>query len=108
MVDEPPTETDPADLPAEREADVASAEEAPAEGFHRQWQPRLYLRLIALALLLAYGIAFVLENNREVGVHFVFVTAHGSLIWLILLSVALGIFLGVLLSQLYRRRRRRD
>jgi len=34
-------------------------------------------------------------------------TARVSLIWLILLSVALGLLLGVLLSQLYRRRSRR-
>jgi uncharacterized integral membrane protein len=106
--DEPRTETDSADLPPEREADVAPEDDAPSEGFRRQWQPRLYLRLIALALLIGYAIAFVLENNRKVGVHFVFATAHGSLIWLILVSLALGIFLGVLLSQLYRRRRRRQ
>ena len=108
MEDEPRTEAEPADLPPEREAGVAPEDEAPSDGFHRQWQPRLYLRLLALALLIGYALAFVLENNREVGVHFVFATAHGSLIWLILVSLALGIFLGVLLSQLYRRRRRRD
>jgi uncharacterized integral membrane protein len=77
------------------------------EGFGRQWQPRLYVRIIVLGLLIAYGIAFVLENNKHVHVHFVLGTAHVSLIWLILLSVALGLLLGVLVSQLYRRRRRR-
>jgi uncharacterized integral membrane protein len=77
------------------------------EGFGRQWQPRLYLRIAILGLLLAYGIAFVLENNKHVHVHFVIGTAHVSLIWLILLSVALGLLLGVLVSQLYRRSRRR-
>ena len=77
------------------------------EGFGRQWQPRLYLRLAILGLLLAYAIAFVLENNKHVHVHFVIGTAHVSLIWLILLSVALGLVLGVLVSQLYRRSRRR-
>jgi uncharacterized integral membrane protein len=77
------------------------------EGFGRQWQPRLYVRIIILGALIAYGIAFVLENNKHVHVHFVLGTAHVSLIWLILLSVALGLLLGVLVSQLYRRRRRR-
>jgi uncharacterized integral membrane protein len=77
------------------------------EGFGRQWQPRLYLRIAVLGLLVAYGIAFVLENNKHVHVHFVLGTAHVSLIWLILLSVALGLLLGVLVSQLYRRSRRR-
>ena len=49
----------------------------------------------------------MLENNKHVHVHFVLGTARTSLIWLVLLSVALGLLLGVLLSQLYRRRRRR-
>jgi uncharacterized integral membrane protein len=78
------------------------------EGRLRQWQLRLYLSILALGLVVAYGIAFVLENNKQVNVHFVFATARVSLIWLILLSVALGLLAGVLLSQLYRRRRRRD
>lgn len=86
------------------------AGEEPAEGdegFGRQWQPRLYVRIVFLGLLIAYGIAFVLENNKHVHVHFVLGTAHVSLIWLILLSLALGLLFGVLVSQLYRRRRRR-
>ena len=78
------------------------------EGFGRQWQPRLYLRIVILGLLIGYAIAFVLENNKHVHVHFVLGTAHVSLIWLILLSVALGLLVGVLVSQLYRRRRRRN
>jgi uncharacterized integral membrane protein len=77
------------------------------EAFRRQWQPRLYFRIAALGLLVAYGIAFVLENNKKVNVHFVFATARVSLIWLFLLSLAIGLLLGVLLSQLYRRRRSR-
>ena len=77
------------------------------EGFGRQWQPRLYLRIVILGLLIGYAIAFVLENNKHVHVHFVLGSAHVSLIWLILLSVALGLLVGVLVSQLYRRRRRR-
>ena len=88
---------------------VEDEERRPAEpeGFGRRWQPRLYLRILVLGLLLAYGIAFVLENNKNVHVHFVLGTARASLIWVVLLSVALGLVLGVLLSQLYRRRGRR-
>ena len=71
------------------------------------WQPRLYLRLILLVLLAAYAIAFVLENRKQVSLHFVFVTASVSLVWLILLSLALGVIGGILLAQLERRRRRR-
>lgn len=72
------------------------------------WQPRLYARLVALVLLLAYAIAFVLENRKTVNVHFVFFTASVSLIWLVLLALAVGVIGGILLAQLERRRRRRQ
>jgi uncharacterized integral membrane protein len=72
----------------------------------QQWQPRLYALLISLVLLFAYVIAFVIENRKQVSLHFVFFTSHVSLIWLILLSVAIGVLSGVLFSQLHRRRRR--
>jgi uncharacterized integral membrane protein len=72
-----------------------------------QWQPRLYVRLILLILLAAYAIAFILENRKSVPLHFVFATANVSLVWLILLALGVGFVVGVLLSQLERRRRRR-
>jgi len=85
------------------------AADEPDEGFRRRYQPRLYLRLLVIGLVAAYAIGFVLENNNQVHVHFVLGTTRISQIWLILLSVALGLVLGVLVSQLYRRRRgRRD
>jgi uncharacterized integral membrane protein len=71
------------------------------------WQPKLYGRLIALGLLIAYAIAFVLENRSSVHMHFVFVTASVSLIWVVLLAIAIGVVSGILLAQLDRRRRRR-
>jgi uncharacterized integral membrane protein len=71
------------------------------------WQPKLWLRLIVLGLLVAYVIAFVLENRKGVHVHFVFITAGVSLIWVILLSLVLGLLVGMLAAQLDRRRRRR-
>ena len=71
------------------------------------WQPKLWLVLVALALTVAYLVAFVVENNKSVPVHFVFATARVSLIWTILLSLAIGLLAGLLLSQAYRRRRRR-
>ncbi len=73
-----------------------------------RWQPRLYLRLIVLGLLVAYAIAFVLENRSQVSVHFVFKTARVSLVWLILLALGVGLLGGILLAQLERRRRRRS
>ena len=73
-----------------------------------RWQPRLYLRLILLGLLVAYAIAFVLENRQQVSVHFVLFTASVSLVWLILLALGVGLLGGILLAQLERRRRRRS
>ena len=73
-----------------------------------RWQPRLYVRLILLGLLVAYAIAFVLENRKQVSVDFVFATASVSLVWLILLALGVGLLGGILLAQLERRRRRRS
>jgi uncharacterized integral membrane protein len=71
------------------------------------WQPLLYIRVGVVVLLAAYVIAFIIENRKSVSVHFVLATARVSLVWLILLSLALGFVAGILLSQLERRRRRR-
>jgi uncharacterized integral membrane protein len=73
-----------------------------------RWQPRLYVRLIALGLLVAYAIAFILENRSQVNIHFVLATASVSLVWLILLALGVGLLGGILLAQLERRRRRRS
>lgn len=73
-----------------------------------RWQPRLYVRLIVLGLLVAYAIGFVLENRGQVHVHFVLASAHVSLVWLILLALGVGLLGGILLGQLERRRRRRS
>jgi uncharacterized integral membrane protein len=62
--------------------------------------------MLILVLIAVYVIAFVVENHKRVHVHFVLFTAGVSLIWLILLILAIGILGGALLSQLYRRRRR--
>ena len=67
----------------------------------------LYAKLILLVALVAYLIAFVLENRRQVSVHFVFASSRVSLIWLILFSIAIGALGGAVISQLNRRRRRR-
>jgi uncharacterized integral membrane protein len=72
-----------------------------------QWQPKVYARLLLLAVVVAYAIAFILENGRHVTVHFVLTTTSVSLIWVVLLSLALGAIGGILLAQLDRRRRRR-
>jgi uncharacterized integral membrane protein len=73
--------------------------------FERTWQPRLWVSLALLVLIVAYLIAFVVGNDEEARVDFVFGAATTSLIWVILLALLAGLLGGVLLSQLYRRRR---
>ena len=75
--------------------------------FDRTWQPRLWAILSALVLILAYVIAFIVANDERVDVNFLFATPRTSLIWVILLSLAIGLVGGVLLSQLYARRDKR-
>jgi uncharacterized integral membrane protein len=77
------------------------------EQLQENWQPRLYARLVALVVVIAYAVAFVLENRKHVSLHFIFTTARVSLVWLVLVSLALGGVGGILLAQLERRRRRR-
>ena len=72
------------------------------------FQPRLWLIVGGLALLMVYVVAFIAQNNKSVTVHFVLVSAKTSVIWLILLSLAIGLIGGVLLSQLERRRGRKQ
>ncbi len=72
--------------------------------FDRNWQPRLWVSLGLLILMVAYLIAFVVGNSDETRINFVFGEATTSLIWVILLSALAGLIGGVLLSQLHRRR----
>lgn len=76
------------------------------EGPLEDWQPRLYALLIALVLIVAWVIAFIVKNDTRIKIDFVLFAAHTALIWLIILLLAIGFLGGVLLSQLYRRRRR--
>jgi uncharacterized integral membrane protein len=76
------------------------------EGPLEDWQPRLYAILIGLVLIVAWLIAFIVKNNDRIKIDFVLFSAHTSLIWLIILLLAIGFVGGVLLSQLYRRRSR--
>jgi len=83
-------------------------EESPRDEFDRSWQPRLWITLGVLILIGAYLIAFVVGNDQEASVDFVFAEARTSLIWVILLSLLAGLVGGVLLSQLHRRRQRKN
>jgi uncharacterized integral membrane protein len=79
---------------------------APEDDQPSTWQPLLYLKIALLALAIAYAVAFVVENTKQIRIHFVFASANVHLIWEILLLLVLGIVGGVLISQLYRHRRR--
>jgi uncharacterized integral membrane protein len=70
------------------------------------FQPGLWSRLIAIGIVIVYLLLFVVFNTRRVRIDFVVYSTRVSLIWVILLSLAAGVVLGVLLSQLARHRRR--
>ncbi len=97
----PPPETAPPCAPAEAPVDAAAKEDQPST-----WQPLLYLKIGLLLFAIGYSIAFVVQNTEQIPIDFVFGTANVRLIWEILLLLALGLVGGVLLSQLYRHRRR--
>jgi uncharacterized integral membrane protein len=96
--------------------DTTAAETAPAtaesglDGLEDDrpstWQPWLYVKIGLLLFAVAWAIAFVVENRQQINVHFVFATANVHVIWMILLLLAVGLVGGVLVSQLYRHRRR--
>ena len=71
-----------------------------------QFQPRLWLILIGLIAMFLYLLAFISMNDKQIEIEFVFFTATVSLIWAMVLMVGFGVLGGVLLSQLYARRRR--
>jgi uncharacterized integral membrane protein len=70
-----------------------------------EFQPRLWLILVGLLAMFLYLLAFISMNDRQIEIEFVFFTATVSLIWAMVLMVAFGVLGGVLLSQVYRRRR---
>jgi uncharacterized integral membrane protein len=71
------------------------------------FQPALWGRIVAVGLVGLYALFFVVLNTHRVKVSFVFASTRVSLIWVILLSLGVGVVLGVLASQLRRHRDRR-
>jgi uncharacterized integral membrane protein len=66
-----------------------------------------WVQLAAIALVALYAILFIVLNTHRAKVSFVFASTKISVIWVILLSLAVGFVLGVLGTRLNRRRKRR-
>ncbi len=107
-ISEPPPEA-PADTPDEPDGAV-EAEHHPGRlaETRESFQPALWARLVAIGIVVVYGVLFIAFNTHTTKVSFVFVSVRVSLIFLVGLAVALGLVLGVLLSQLHRHRHRRS
>jgi uncharacterized integral membrane protein len=103
-----PDEPSPSAAPPETAAPPVPPPPAPAEEEDRPstWQPLLYTKIVVLLVVIAYSVAFVVQNTDQIRIDFVFSTAKVRLIWTMLLLLAIGLIGGILLSQLYRHRRR--
>ncbi|HET7127760.1 MAG TPA: LapA family protein [Gaiellaceae bacterium] len=66
-----------------------------------------WVQLTAIGIVAVYTLLFIVLNTHRAKVSFVFGTTNVSVIWVILLSLAVGFVLGSLGSRLYRRRKRR-
>lgn len=66
-----------------------------------------WVQLAAIGLVALYTILFIVLNTHRAKVSFVFASTKISVIWVILLSLAVGFVLGVLGARLNRRRKRR-
>lgn len=62
-------------------------------------------RLVALAVVLAVAVSFVLENDQAVRVRLWFVTGHPRLIWVLVVTLVAGAVIGFLVGRPARRRR---
>lgn len=70
-------------------------------------QRRQLARVVVLVVVGILLVTFIFQNTRRVHVHFVFFTAESSLIWVIVLALALGFLGGWLLPPSIRRWRAR-
>lgn len=67
-----------------------------------------WVQITAIGLVALYTILFIVLNTHRAKVSFVFASTKISVIWVILLSLAVGFVLGVLGTRLNRRRKRRS
>lgn len=81
---------------------MSDAPDAPAAGGTKipRW------KLVVWAAIALYALAFLLLNDKKQSVDFVFFTVNTRLIWLILLSMALGAALALTVPRWWRSRKR--
>jgi len=92
--DVPPDETlVPAEEPAERKRRLRR-------------RTALYVRAFTFAASIVVLVALVLANTRQVKISWVFGSTSASLVWIILVSAALGWVAGITTSVILRRRTR--
>ena len=110
-----PGTPDPPPAPSSRPSEAAQPEPAAPpsapqpqeeEDGPSTWQPLLYTKIAVLLVVIGYSVAFVVQNTDQIRIDFVFATTKVRLIWTMLLLLAIGLIGGILLSQLYRHRRR--
>lgn len=66
------------------------------------------IRLVLTGLLTAYAVAFVLLNNEEIELNFIFFSTNASLVVALILIGALGFAVGFLAHISYIRNRRKE
>ena len=64
-------------------------------------------KTVAWAALAVYAVIFVLVNDKKAEINFVLFTINTRLLWLILLSMALGAGLALVVPRWWRSRRQR-
>ena len=72
---------------------------------------RRLVRLVGAGVVVALAVVFVVQNSAPVRLHVFVFSAHPRLIWVVLVSIVLGVVLGFLLGAPGRsssRRRRRE
>ena len=62
------------------------------------------VRVVGISILLAYTVAFVLLNNDEIEINFIFFTQRASLAVAVILVGALGFVIGFLAHLSYKRK----
>lgn len=87
---------------------MSDPERPPPGGHDRDRIDERQVRQIAMVggavLVASLALVFIVENSRQVNVSFVFFSADISLIWVIILSAAVGAIAGMFGGRLIRKR----